>query len=422
MNTTFQNKTLDPMLLTRPTQRCFAKLASGLLALSLLLGARAGAGAAQVATDQPDYAPGSTAIITGTGFAAGETVTLQVLHADGTLSTGDDHLPWTVLADPDGAFVTTWHVCEDDCVGSTLRLTAVGQTSGQTAEAFFTDSVFLINMNAPVPVSGGCMRLVPNPPPPLPTTSVQGFLQAGHTYQFSFTATTSGSPPPCFLVNPPSITFSLDPGFGSLTFTAVRVGLTTTYTNRVTIPAGACGSSLITFTCDGGSTRQVMASGFPLELVASFDCFNTIACQHPPTVSCPPPTVIPCTSDAGATATVTVGIGDADNDPLTVSWLVDGGLVSSPPVAPGATTASLVNYPFGFGPHTVKAIVSDGNSQPVTCETMVTVTAHDAPVPSLATLPTITVECSATIAERPTATDVCAAGGIVFGVTTDPPR
>jgi hypothetical protein len=32
-------------------------------------------------TDQEDYPPGATAIITGNGFFPGETVTLQVTHA-----------------------------------------------------------------------------------------------------------------------------------------------------------------------------------------------------------------------------------------------------------------------------------------------------------------------------------------------------
>ena len=73
---------------------------------------------AEVITDQEDYSPGATAIITGSGFAPGETVVLQVLHADGTPPTGADHDPWNVIADEDGAFTTSWHVCEDDCLGS----------------------------------------------------------------------------------------------------------------------------------------------------------------------------------------------------------------------------------------------------------------------------------------------------------------
>src|SRR5262249_39952160 len=94
--------------------------------------------AATLVTDKDDYRPGSTAIITGDGFQANETVQLQVLHADGTPSTGEAHEPWQVTA-TNGHFVTTWSVCTDDCVGSLLRVTAVGLSSSISAEAFFTD-------------------------------------------------------------------------------------------------------------------------------------------------------------------------------------------------------------------------------------------------------------------------------------------
>src|SRR5438552_1958434 len=93
---------------------------------------------ATLTTDQSDYAPGTTATITGSGFQPSEPVTLQVLHADGTPSTGADHEPWLVTADRNGNFQTTWHVCTDDCVGSTLLLSASG-SSGDSAEVLFTD-------------------------------------------------------------------------------------------------------------------------------------------------------------------------------------------------------------------------------------------------------------------------------------------
>src|SRR5207245_1744974 len=48
---------------------------------------------------------------------------------------------WTVLADESGGFVTTWHVCEDDCFGATLEATADGESSGLHAEVLFTDAV-----------------------------------------------------------------------------------------------------------------------------------------------------------------------------------------------------------------------------------------------------------------------------------------
>jgi uncharacterized repeat protein (TIGR03803 family) len=96
--------------------------------------------ATAVRVDKADYAPGTTAHITGAGFASGETVVLQVRHADGTPDTGEDHEPWSVTADTAGRFQSTWNVCTDDCLHSTLRLTAAGQTSGRTAQAIFTDA------------------------------------------------------------------------------------------------------------------------------------------------------------------------------------------------------------------------------------------------------------------------------------------
>jgi hypothetical protein len=93
-----------------------------------------------VMTDQLDYAPGTTAAISGSGFEPGEIITLQVLHADGTPASGPDHEPWTVTADPLGGFHTTWRVCVDDCEGSHLALTASGLSSGRTVQTIFTDS------------------------------------------------------------------------------------------------------------------------------------------------------------------------------------------------------------------------------------------------------------------------------------------
>jgi hypothetical protein len=92
-----------------------------------------------ITMDQADYEPGSTASFVGRGFAPLEAVTLQVLHADGTADSGEDHLPWTVSADENGQIISSWHVCEDDCANSVLDLRAVGKTSGLKAEVLFSD-------------------------------------------------------------------------------------------------------------------------------------------------------------------------------------------------------------------------------------------------------------------------------------------
>ena len=91
-------------------------------------------------TDQTDYAPGSTAVISGAGFFPGETISVLVLHADGTPPGGHGHLTWDVVADAKGGFQTEWHVDEDDSRGSTLRASATGLSSGLGAHVLFTDA------------------------------------------------------------------------------------------------------------------------------------------------------------------------------------------------------------------------------------------------------------------------------------------
>ena len=109
-----------------------------------------------ITTDKLDYPPGSTAIITGTGFQANETVTLQVLHilADGNNSTEPQHQPWTVTADGDGNVSSTWDL-DEDALGATFKLTADGLASGRHAETTFTDGNISISLISPNSVCAG---------------------------------------------------------------------------------------------------------------------------------------------------------------------------------------------------------------------------------------------------------------------------
>src|SRR5205823_1205947 len=113
---------------------------------------------AKITTDQDDYAPGTPATITGTGYAPNETVYWQVLHADGTPSTGEEHGITNVVADAEGKFSAVWPVCTDDCVGALLEVTAWGETSGLVAKAQFTDgniSSVGVSAQSPNPVIRG---------------------------------------------------------------------------------------------------------------------------------------------------------------------------------------------------------------------------------------------------------------------------
>src|SRR5262245_24483704 len=72
--------------------------------------------AATVTTDLEDYAPFSFVQITGTGFQPGESVTNQVVQVEGPAA-GTVYAPWTVTADADGGFHTTWYVFTDELIG-----------------------------------------------------------------------------------------------------------------------------------------------------------------------------------------------------------------------------------------------------------------------------------------------------------------
>src|SRR5262249_717067 len=75
--------------------------------------------AAQVWTDKLDYAPGETAIISGSGYAPGETIHLEIVRTDG-LPEGTPDNPWDIIDGvtdggtgdldgvADGKFTTSW--------------------------------------------------------------------------------------------------------------------------------------------------------------------------------------------------------------------------------------------------------------------------------------------------------------------------
>jgi hypothetical protein len=105
-------------------------------------------------TDKPDYAPGDTVTISGSGYQQGEPIQLQVVHTTGDPTSYQGSTPWTITdggtGDLDGTvngnFQTTW-VVPPNAANSTLELTATGQTTGEVAQATFTDSVINITLD-----------------------------------------------------------------------------------------------------------------------------------------------------------------------------------------------------------------------------------------------------------------------------------
>ncbi|HSU68236.1 MAG TPA: hypothetical protein VLJ39_15260, partial [Tepidisphaeraceae bacterium] len=127
---------------------------------------------AVVTTDQPDYAPGSTAVFAATtdggstnNFLPGETIEFDVARTDGIAihsppavtkfdvtdgvsgfaSYQDSNGTW-IYPDLDGlangAVQANWYV-DPQFAGASLQVTATGLTSGQTATADFTDAITL---------------------------------------------------------------------------------------------------------------------------------------------------------------------------------------------------------------------------------------------------------------------------------------
>jgi hypothetical protein len=96
--------------------------------------------------------------------------------------------------------------------------------------------------------------------------------------------------------------------------------------------------------------------------------------NHAPTVTCPAALTPEATGPDGASATIQVAVGDLDSDPLAATWYVDdmANPVDTHYLAPGATSDGLTEL-LGLGPHTVRVSVSDGNADPVSCDTTVTV-------------------------------------------------
>jgi hypothetical protein len=110
----------------------------GIIVTTLLVAAAVSgsAHAASVATEWPDYAPGDTVVIFGSGWLPGETVTLTISEDGGHCG---DHV-LSAVADENGDLYNDDFVIQDGHIGMTFTLTAFGETSGLTAETSFTDA------------------------------------------------------------------------------------------------------------------------------------------------------------------------------------------------------------------------------------------------------------------------------------------
>jgi predicted extracellular nuclease len=93
--------------------------------------------APSVSIDRAAYVAGETVTIAGRDFAAGEIVTAQVMHADGTAEPGMGHEPITTTVGVDGTFQVTWVVIGADLSGPQLTVNVSGDVSGAIAPVPF---------------------------------------------------------------------------------------------------------------------------------------------------------------------------------------------------------------------------------------------------------------------------------------------
>ena len=89
-------------------------------------------------TQLADYAPGETALITGTGFPASGVLTMQVVKLKPNGAPGTRHKPWLAATGPLGELATSWYIDPADSSGTSLRLSA--DCAGLHAEHVFTDA------------------------------------------------------------------------------------------------------------------------------------------------------------------------------------------------------------------------------------------------------------------------------------------
>ncbi|HXG58167.1 MAG TPA: MBG domain-containing protein, partial [Thermoanaerobaculia bacterium] len=210
---------------------------------------------AWVTTDKADYAPGETVVVTGGGFAPGETV--KLLFERNPETTPSTTL--TAVADGEGKFASSEYVCLSTDAYVTFTLTATGQTSGFVAQTSFTDAPKVgsvtIGSQTPNPVTAGNNA----------TYTITVARGAGGGSSGSFTATLSvttalpSGAVASFSTNP--LSFTSSDSSSSTTLTISTTGATPAGTTSFTVKAATSDKDFATNS--GGSLVVVSACSAP---------------------------------------------------------------------------------------------------------------------------------------------------------------
>jgi hypothetical protein len=278
----------------------------------------ANTGGAVVSTDRDDYAPGDTVTITGSGYAPGETIKITLhedpqVHADQTL---------TVKADADGKFVDRNWAPEEHHLDVRFVMTAVGQTSGRSAQTTFTDG----RPNAPT--------LASQTPNPVINGSSATF-QITVPFNGAGTCTASLSATPLApAAGSPSWPTSASFTFTPLSVTVNGTGQAVTSLNVATPQGMIPGTYKFTVTATPGT-------GCPSNASAVTSAVADLVVAAPPTLT----TVDPASGTSGSTTslTATAAYVNGGNIPAgaTINFALNGASVGSAAINGNSGRATL---------------------------------------------------------------------------------
>src|SRR6266542_2615003 len=281
---------------------------------------------ASVTTDKTDYAPGQIVTITGSGFQPNEQV--DIYFHEFPEEYPDIFL--SAVANQQGSFVTAEFAPQEIDVGRIFSLTAIGQSSGFTAQTAFKDARNLV-----LTFTGtGSVTMTPS------TGTVNAPTSCGGTGTGASSQTVTSTCVPNITTsdNGATVTFNASAGSGS-TF------------------AGWSGQANLSSSTCSGTTNPCSAvlSGGPALTVT----FTAATVATTLTLSAPSPASVPFGSSGPVTlsATLTRTTGGAAVADATVNFTVDAISVGSA-VTNASGFASITTYnPSALlvGDHTVQA-------------------------------------------------------------------
>jgi len=324
---------------------------------------------ATVATDFPDYSPGDTVVVTGTGWMSGETVALRF----------DEDPMWHearvlyAFADSSGDIRATYGI-EDNDLGARFTLTAEGQTSGETAVVLFTDSPKVGSASITAQSGNVCAGTGTATYTVTVNRGSGGGSNGAFTATLSVTSALPAGVTASFSPNPVSFTSGANSGTSTLTLTAS--GSTPAGTTSIDVKAATSASDFATTT-------------------------GSLFVGAPPTISCPSNlTINNAAGQCGATATFAA---TATGSP-----------------APTVTYSKASGSFFSVGSTTV-TVTATNSCGTTSCNFTVTVQDVEKPAISVANLTrnTDAGQCTASIASLgATAADNCGMGTL-NGVRSD---